>query len=88
MMESLSESERIILEGVAFGMGQWNWYDLTNYLSVTGATVRPSLMPILKMLVARGLVTRFTGRQYSLGERWELTAAGETLIEQLQAAQA
>ena len=87
-MESLSESERIILEGVAFGMGQWNWYDLTNYLSVTGATVHPSLMPILKMLVARGLVTRFTGRQYSLGERWELTAAGETLIEQLQTAQA
>jgi len=81
-MESLSESELIMLQGVAFGSGQWNWYDLTNYLARTNANVYPSMMALLKVMAARGLVTRYTGRQYSLGERWEITPAGEVLLGQ------
>ena len=82
-MESLSESEYAVLRGVDFGMGQWNWYDLTTYLSQTGVTVYPSMMAVLKILAARGLVTRYTGRQYSLGERWEATPHGESLLGQV-----
>jgi DNA-binding PadR family transcriptional regulator len=57
----MSETRMKILELIAANSGQYSWYQIDQHLSESGVEHAGQLMPLLRGLVADGLITSATG---------------------------
>lgn len=78
-MDTLSQLDRLLLDAVTEGRGEWSWHQIARHLADVDAPREPDMMVSLKDLVARGLLGRET-TPGSPRDRWWVTDAGRAAL--------